>query len=363
MSTPSHNTGTVTQSSSVVEELIWQDRDLRFDCAQSLLSLRRGEFQIDTASSVEDTKGNHSETGTLTVTNLRFIYISTRDVKSNISIGLSCVTAVSLKSGESRIKGRVHTANITTKQGTNRFEFVFSITQPDPAIKTVPSVLTALSATHRAYESTRLYRDLKLRGAIIADHTLILLPGENIYSRIEGVWNLSSDQGNLGTLFVTQIRLVWHANLAENFNVSIPLMQIKVAKLRDSKFGHALVIETTPRSGGYILGFRIDPMDKLTNIFQEIKTLHEVYSTNPVFGVAVTGTAAPQEPQTQATVKPNTDDVEIVSDDHGDALAQCYLSESQSGQKELEYSMELGLAVEKLREKTTVGMLWNVAVT
>lgn len=45
-------------------------------------------------------------------------------------------------------------------------------------------------------------------------------------SQIEGVWNLSSDQGNLGSFFLTNIRLVWHANLAQNFNVSIPYKQM-----------------------------------------------------------------------------------------------------------------------------------------
>lgn len=73
-----------------------------------------------------------------------------------------------------------------------------------------------------------------------------MLPDETVYNKVDGVWNLSSDQGNLGTFFVTnvrclpvfllvfspgslrwwQIRLVWHANLAENFNVSIPYLQI-----------------------------------------------------------------------------------------------------------------------------------------
>lgn len=45
-------------------------------------------------------------------------------------------------------------------------------------------------------------------------------------AQIVGVWNLSSDQGNLGTFFVTNVRLVWHANLAENFNVSMPYLQM-----------------------------------------------------------------------------------------------------------------------------------------
>ncbi len=37
----------------------------------------------------------------------------------------------------------------------------------------------------------------------------------------------------------------------------------KSVRVRDSKFGPALVIETTGRSGGYILGFRIDPEEAL----------------------------------------------------------------------------------------------------
>jgi Bardet-Biedl syndrome 5 protein len=110
----------------------------------------------------------------------------------------------------------------------------------------------------RAYESSKLYRDLKLRGSIIRDNQLVLLPHEELYSKVRGavgggwcvvisrgllvhggkgsssfgcpqvtgVWNLSSDQGNLGTFFVTNIRMAWHANLAANFNVSIPYMQV-----------------------------------------------------------------------------------------------------------------------------------------
>ena len=70
-------------------------------------------------------------------------------------------------------------------------------------------------SVRRAYETTKLYRDLKLRGAIIKDKQLTLLPQEQVYSKVNGVWNLSSDQGNLGTFFITNIRMVWHANLAE----------------------------------------------------------------------------------------------------------------------------------------------------
>ena len=76
-----------------------------------------------------------------------------------------------------------------------------------------------------------MYRDLKLRSAIIKDKMLNLLPQEQVYTQLKGVWNLSSDQGNLGTFFITNCRVVWHADLAENFNVSVPYLQIE--KLRE----------------------------------------------------------------------------------------------------------------------------------
>ena len=74
----------------------------------------------------------------------------------------------------------------------------------------------------RAYETSKLYRDLKLRSSIIRDGQLMLLPGEEVVNTIQGIWNLSSDQGNLGSFTITNVRVVWAANLAQNFNVSIP---------------------------------------------------------------------------------------------------------------------------------------------
>lgn len=87
----------------------------------------------------------------------------------------------------------------------------------------------------------------------------LTLNSQEIFSKVPGVWNLSSEQGNLGCFFLTNVRIVWHANLAANFNVSLPYIQIKSLRLRDSKFGRALVLETYAKAGGYILGFRVDP--------------------------------------------------------------------------------------------------------
>lgn len=55
---------------------------------------------------------------------------------------------------------------------------------------------------------------------------LKLLAKEQVYSTFGGIWNLSSDQGNLGTLIVTNVRVIWYADINETFNISLPHMQI-----------------------------------------------------------------------------------------------------------------------------------------
>lgn len=103
--------------------------------------------------------------------------------------------------------------------------------------------------------------------------------------KISGVWNLSSDQGNLGTFFfITSVRIVWHADMNDSFNISISYLQIRSIKITDSKFGLALVTESSQRSG-YVLGFKIDPVGKLQASVKEINSFLKVYSASPIFGV------------------------------------------------------------------------------
>ena len=135
------------------------------------------------------------------------------------------------RKARSKIRGHTQALCILSKFNSVRFEFMFT-----SLVKNSPRLFTTAQAVMRAYETSKLYRDLKLRGLVVKEGDLILLPDEQVYSKIPGVWNLSSDQGNLGTFFISNIRVVWHANLASNFNVSVPYMQIKTIKLRDSKF-------------------------------------------------------------------------------------------------------------------------------
>lgn len=56
-------------------------------------------------------------------------------------------------------------------------------------------------------------------------------------------------------------------------------------KIRDSKYGPALVVQTLETGGGYTLGFRVDPAARLVEVYKELDSLFTVYSVKPIFGV------------------------------------------------------------------------------
>lgn len=91
---------------------------------------------------------------------------------------------------------------------------------------------------NRAYISSKLYRELKLRCAVIHNKQLKILPLEQVFSTTHGVWNLSSDQGSLGTFIVTNVRLVWFADMNEAFNISLPYLQINNVQIKQSLYDH-----------------------------------------------------------------------------------------------------------------------------
>jgi hypothetical protein len=59
--------------------------------ARSGLKVRKGEFEIDSINSVEDTKGNNGERGCLMITNLRMIWFSSKSQRTNLSASLVCL--------------------------------------------------------------------------------------------------------------------------------------------------------------------------------------------------------------------------------------------------------------------------------
>lgn len=93
-------------------------------------------------------------------------------------IGLSCVQSISVKTAQSRLRGQTQALYVMTKFNNARFEFIFT-----SLVKASPRMFQVVQAVARAYETSRLYRDLKLRGALIKDDQLIVLPHEQIFSK------------------------------------------------------------------------------------------------------------------------------------------------------------------------------------
>lgn len=142
----------------------------------------------------------------------------------------------------------------------------------------------------RAYHATHLFRELKLRAALFRNkNQLLLLPGneEVLDEVINGVWNLSGEQGHLGAFHVTNLRIIWQSLMNDVFNMSLPFLQIQNIMKQDSKYGKALVFETTTRAGSYMLGFRVDPPEALNHCFQKLTQLWILALKKPTFGISV----------------------------------------------------------------------------
>ena len=72
-------------ATAVQESVCWHYREIRFDVPPSGIALHRGEKMIDSINSVEDTKGNNGDRGSLEITNLRIIWTSHKNPRTNLS--------------------------------------------------------------------------------------------------------------------------------------------------------------------------------------------------------------------------------------------------------------------------------------
>ena len=112
-------------------------------------------------------------------------------------------------------------------------------------------------------------------------------------------------------------------------------------RVRDSKFGKALVIETSPtqNGAGFVLGFRVDPAEKLPRIYEEISNLHSLFTAKPVFGV---DHESEEKPPTlsEATIARVEEKLEVLDtgDEISDAFAAYYADEAKTADREVIFS-------------------------
>ncbi|XP_034181106.1 Bardet-Biedl syndrome 5 protein isoform X1 [Osmia lignaria lignaria] len=330
---------------------MWQDSEIRFDVSYVQMQLQLGEFAVDKLDLIEDTKGNAGERGRLIVTNLRIIWHSLLLPRINLSIGYNTFITVNSKTIHTLHGKYMQAVHILASFRNCRYEFIF-INQDSKSTRHFTSVI----GIYRAYVSSKIYREIKLRSGIINDKRLILLPQETIHLTLQDIWNLSLEQGNIGTFIVTNIRLVWFADMNDQFNISIPYLVIEKISIKNSKFGPTLVIVSTESSGGYILGFRVDPIQKLYSLHKEILTLLKTFEKFPIFGVDYTvehQASLQQDFNVEQQSEIQDSQIEISS------VFGYYFSE-ESNQRKPSFSTYLGLATEEPRETSTLQSLWEL---
>ena len=133
--------------------------------------------------------------------------------------------------------------------------------------------------------------------------------------------------------------------------------------MRESKFGKALVLETFSKAGGYVLGFKIDPPEKLQEAFKEVVHLHEVFAVNPMFGVNFV--IEEETPSIQAALQPRIEeDVDLVEEvEESNTLAAYYVDGVDAESciaKEIQFDAKLGLAFESTQDGVSLDQLWRV---
>ena len=174
--------------------------------------------------SVEERKGTGGR-GRLTITNLRLMWQSHVFSRVNLSVGYNCILDIATEKAQCG-KESLYVLAKANEVCETRYEFIFTYREPGS-----PRLYTSVIAVHKAYESSKPYRDLKLRGAVVDSKQLRLLPQEQVHNMVDNVFNLTGNQANLGTFIMTNVRLVWFASANEAFNASIPYLQMKSIKL------------------------------------------------------------------------------------------------------------------------------------
>lgn len=121
------------------------------------------------------------------------------------------------------------------------------------------------------------------------------------------------------------------------------------------------MVTSTEISGSYVLGFRVDPEEKLKTLFKELTSLHSVYKNNPIFGVEYKWCSAKGEDQ--AAKRNLIEDTEEIVEPKGEMsniLAIYLADEGHDKDRAPVYCPELGLAVESVKEGFTLQKLWEV---
>ena len=352
---------------------IWQDHQVLFNCSKSEFIFGNGEETYKTMSNIEDLKGN--EIGTFIFTNLRLIWYNNKNPKINQSIGYDCIENLEKKTSDSMMTGQSNILSINCKVDKSRYELEYrhlSDTKNDPFIN--------LNNILKLYEEGRIYREMKQNTEDILDKenkNLMLLKTEKImdsYKNISLNINNESDTinskvGNTGTLYLTNIRLIWINDKKDTFNLSLPYIQISsVRGDNHSSFGISLKFKLTKLYNNLIIFFYSSNNKFDEQFCEDFRKKVEKYLKTPIVGISLLKKVEGVQDKLKEKIGKIADIVygqEEISDKiEDDQAGMVYLinegRNKQSSINDIEFSKELGIACQKLPDNITIDDLWKI---
>lgn len=349
---------------------LWQDRLVIFDCTKSEFCFRSGEETYKTMSNIEDLKGSN-EIGTFIFTNLRLIWYNNKNPKINQSIGYDCIENLEKKSADSLMTGQSNIITIFCRSEKNRYELNYrnsTESNHDPYIN--------LTNILKLYEQGRIYREMKQNYDNIYDTSkknINLLKDEKIIETFKNIFlELKDDEkNNYGTLYKTNIRLIWINDKNYAFNLSIPWVQISSVKGEmNDKFGLSLRLKLSKYYNytGYLFYSNKGVINKefCETLYKTMMKMLE----NPILSISLRKGDEKEAPKDKfkekiAKIADMVYGQEEISEKNEDNQAgMIYLinegRNKQNNINDIEFSSELGIACEKLPDKVTISDLWKI---
>ena len=251
---------------------IWQDRAIRTDVERKELSLRKGEFEIDSDEELYYEKRQ----GRLIVTNLRIIWLASGG--RSLSIGYDTIR----RNPEVKTAGTNLQISIQTEYNRDS-EYIFY------KMGARTSVFSAIEGVLVRYRITRTFREVSCEGKLSVKHNqVILIPEEQIIHKNQSITANYENRLVQGTLLLTNLRIIWYDSTYNK--ISIPYLQIQTIRKGKSKRGTALNVtcySSNPlrRSETPAFLFESTSSSIIDQVLLVVQKETEDNRRNPVFGV------------------------------------------------------------------------------
>ena len=352
---------------------VWQDHQVLFNCSKSEFIFGNGEETYRTMSNIEDLKAN--EIGTFIFTNLRLIWYNNKNPKINQSIGYDCIDHFEKKVSDSMMTGKSNILSINCKVDKSRYELEYRHSSENNH-----DLYNNLSNVLKLYEEGRIYREMRQNYDDIIDKenkNISLLKNEkmieifknisiNINNESDGINNKIS---NSGMLYLTNIRMIWLSDKNNNYNISVPYIQISsIRGEENSSFGISLKVKLTRLYNNFMILFYSKNGIINEQFCEEFRKKIENNLQHKILGISILKKGEGAQDKLKDKIWKIADIVygqEEISESNEDEQAGIvYLinegRNKQNSINDIEFSKELGIACQKLPENLSINDLWKI---